>query len=70
MLGPTIDELAGEVGDDVLICKLNVDESPEIAQKFGVNAIPTIIFFKGGQRLGTAGMSSKDALKAKIKQFA
>lgn len=69
MLGPTVDALADEIGDEAVICKVNVDENPEIAQKYGVNAIPTIIFFKGGQRLGTAGMSSKDALKAKIKQF-
>ena len=46
MLGPTIDELAETVGGSALICKLNVDESPDIAQKYGVNQIPTIIFFK------------------------
>ena len=55
MLGPTIDELAETVGDSALICKLNVDESPDIAQKYGVNQIPTIIFFKNSKRLGEVG---------------
>ena len=70
MLGPTIDALADEVGDTYKICKLNTDESPEIAQKFGVSSIPTIIFFKNSQMVGAARMSSKDALKAKLKEFA
>ncbi len=67
MLGPTIDELAETVGDSALICKLNVDESPDIAQKYGVNQIPTIIFFKNSKRLGASGMATKDALLAKLK---
>ena len=70
MLGPTIDALADEVGDSALICKLDVDQSPEIAQKFGVNAIPTIIFFRKSQRVGASGMASKEELKAKLKQIA
>ncbi len=69
MLGPTIDALAEEVGDSALVCKVDVDQSPEIAQKFGVNQIPTIIFFKNGERVGAAGMSSKDSLLAKLKQL-
>lgn len=67
MLGPTIDELAETVGDSALICKLNVDESPDIAQKYGVNQIPTIIFFKNSKRLGASGMATKGALLAKLK---
>ncbi len=69
MLGPTIDLLAEEVGDWASICKLNVDESPDIAQRFSVNAIPTIIFFRKGQRVGVSGMATKDALKAKLEQL-
>src|SRR5574344_1701219 len=65
MLGPTIDELAQTVGDSALICKVNVDESPDLAQKYGVNQIPTIIFFKKSQRVGVSGMATKDALLAK-----
>ena len=69
MLGPTIDELADTVGDSALICKLNVDESPDIAQKYGVNQIPTIIFFKKSKMVGVSGTATKDALLAKLKAF-
>ncbi len=69
MLGPTIDALANEVGDSAVICKLDVDQSPDIAQKYSVNTVPTIIFFRKGQLLGICGMTSKDDLMAKIKQI-
>ncbi len=69
MLGPTIDALAEAVGDKASICKLNVDEEPGIAQKYGVNMIPTIIFFKKGERIGMSGTATKDALLAKIEQM-
>ncbi len=70
MLGPTIDALAEEVGDSAVICKLDVDQAPEIAQRFSVNAVPTILFFKNGERVGVCGMTSKDELKARLKQLA
>ena len=70
MLSPTIDALADEVGDSALICKVDVDQAPEIAQQFGVNQVPTIIFFRKGQRVGVCGMTTKEDLKNKLKQFA
>ncbi len=70
MFGPTIDALAKEVGNEALVCKLDVDQSPEIAQQYSVNAVPTVIFFKNGRRVGACGMSSKDALKAKLRELA
>ncbi len=69
MLGPTIDLLAEEVGDWASICKLNVDESPDIAQRFGVSAIPTIIFFHNGRRAGVSGMATKADLKTRLEQL-
>ncbi|MBQ6534109.1 MAG: thioredoxin [Opitutales bacterium] len=69
MLGPTIDALADEVGDSALICKVDVDVSPEIAQQYGVNAVPTIIFFRKGQRVGVCGMTTKEDLKNKLRQI-
>ncbi len=48
MVGPIIDELAAAHGDKVRVCKVNVDESPSIAAKYGVMSIPTIILFKDG----------------------
>lgn len=48
MLGPVIEELAGEVSD-VKICKLDVDANNELAVKYGVMSIPTLILFKNGE---------------------
>ena len=64
------DALAEEVGDSAIICKVNVDESPELAQRYGVNGIPTLIFFRNGERVSAAGMSTKEALKAKLRELA
>ena len=49
MVGPIIDEIAREHGDKVAIGKVNVDENPGIASKFGIMSIPTIMLFKDGQ---------------------
>ncbi len=49
MVGPIIDEIAEEHGDAIAIGKVNVDENPGIASKFGIMSIPTIILFKNGQ---------------------
>ena len=49
MVGPIIDEIAQEHSDKVCIGKLNVDENPGVATKFGIMSIPTIMLFKDGQ---------------------
>ena len=48
MVLPIIEELAGEV-KDAKICKVNVDEQPELAERFGVETIPTLLVFRNGQ---------------------
>lgn len=64
MLAPILEELSNELGDDVKIAKLNVDENPETASRFGVMSIPTLIFFKDGQPVDkVVGLNSKDSLK-------
>ena len=70
MLGPTIEALAEEMGDKALVCKLDVDQAPEIADEFGITAVPTLIFFRKGQKIGTSPMASKDELKARLEQLA
>jgi len=59
MIAPVIDELAEEYEGKANICKVNTDEQQEIAVKFGIRSIPTILFFKDGeivdQMVGAAG---------------
>lgn len=65
MLAPILEELSSEV--DIKIAKVNVDENPESASRFGVMSIPTMIFFKDGQPVDKlVGLNSKDTLKGII----
>lgn len=67
MIAPILEELDGEVGDSVKIAKVNVDDNPESASKFGVMSIPTLILFKDGQPVDkVVGFQSKDALKSLV----
>ncbi|CCQ90573.1 Thioredoxin-1 [Nitrospina gracilis 3/211] len=49
MLAPTVEELAGEYDGKVVVGKLNVDDNPQTATKYGIRGIPTLLFFKDGQ---------------------
>ena len=49
MLAPVIETLAGEYEGKAKIGKLNVDDSPETAQKYGIMSIPTLLYFKNGE---------------------
>lgn len=51
-LSPVIDEIAGE-RSDLKVTKVNIDESPEAPQKYGVRGIPTLMIFKDGELIGT-----------------
>ena len=67
MLAPTISEIAEEFADSVKVGKVNVDEQPELADKFGITSIPTVIAFKGGKVVGTSvGYVPKSKLEAMI----
>jgi thioredoxin 1 len=61
MIAPILDDVAGEFADRVAIKKLNIDENPNIAQKFGIRSIPTLMLFKDGavhaQKLGAMSKS-------------
>ncbi len=49
MIGPVVEELAGEYEGKAKIAKINVDENPTMTAKFGVRSIPTLLVFKNGQ---------------------
>ena len=62
MLSPVIDEIAGE-RDDIKVGKVNVDEQPELAQKYGVMSIPTVLVINGGEEVNkSVGAVPKEAL--------
>ena len=54
MMSPVIDKIAEEMGDKLKVCKVNVDEEPDLAEKFGVMSIPTFVAIKDGEVLGTS----------------
>ncbi len=64
MIAPVLEELDQEIGDQLKIAKVNVDDNPESASRFGVMSIPTLIVFKDGQPVDkVVGFQPKDALK-------
>ena len=64
MVSPIVDEIAEE-HDDIVVGKVNVDEQPELAMKFGVMSIPTLLVFKNGELANKAvGTRPKDELLA------
>jgi len=68
-MAPLFDELSQELSSNYIFAKLNVDESRDLAVKFGVTSIPTFIFMKNGEILGKeTGYMSKEDLRAKIEE--
>jgi thioredoxin 1 len=49
LISPALEEIAGEMGGKVKIAKLNIDENPSVAVRYGVRSIPTLIMFKNGE---------------------
>lgn len=65
-IAPILEEIAQEKGDAVKVTKVNVDENQALAQKYNVRAIPTLLFFKGGELKDQAvGLMQKDDLLRK-----
>ncbi|MCX8196753.1 MAG: thioredoxin [Candidatus Micrarchaeota archaeon] len=66
MVAPILEELAAEM-KDVKFGKVNVDEQPELAEKFGISSIPTLVLFKEGKIVANrVGAASKETLKSWI----
>ena len=67
MIAPALDEIQNALGEKVKIVKLNVDENPGIASKYGIMSIPTLMIFKNGSIEATkVGALSKSQLAAFI----
>ena len=69
--GGIIDELAEQFGDAVVIGKYNVDEESDLSTKYRIMSIPTILFFKNGEKtdIRLAGSQSKATLEEKINEL-
>ena len=67
MLSPLLDEVEEEMADKISVVKVNVDDADEIAMKYRIMNIPTLLFFKGGQLVvKTVGAMPKNVLVDKI----
>jgi thioredoxin 1 len=66
-LSPIMEQVASEVGPGVAVAKLDIDECPELAEKFGVQSIPTVVFFKNGAEVRRfVGLATKADILATI----
>ena len=71
VLGPILDDVAKELGEKAQIVKVNVYDNPELAQKYGIRGIPTMIFFKNGQPAKTlVGVQAKEEIKKSLEELA
>ncbi len=53
MIGPVLEDVAGELSGQLAVAKVNIDENPMVPTKYGVRSIPTLILFKGGEVVDT-----------------
>ncbi|MDP8214737.1 MAG: thioredoxin [Candidatus Euphemobacter frigidus] len=68
MVAPIVEEIDGEYQGKLRVCKLNVDEGPATASRYGIRAIPTLLVFKNGQVVDQiVGVVPKESLEEKIK---
>ena len=70
MIAPVLEEIAGEQAGKLSIAKLNVDDNPDVARRFGVMSIPTMIVFKDGQEAKRlVGAKGKGQLLQELNEF-
>jgi thioredoxin 1 len=70
MLAPLLDEIAAEQAGHVKVAKVNVDTNPALAARFGIQSIPTLLYFAGGEvKDQTIGAIPKRAIVSKLEKF-
>ena len=70
MLSPVLSEIADEYADVLRVAKVNVDDEPELAMKFGVSSIPMLVLFKDGRIVSTSvGYRPKDEILNELKLY-
>jgi thioredoxin 1 len=67
IIAPLVEELAEKMKERAKICKINVDENPDLANELSVLNIPTLVFFKDGKEISRMiGVNSKEAIESKL----
>ena len=70
MVAPVVDEIAGQYEGQIKVVKLNTDENPTIASQYGIRSIPTLMIFKGGQRVDmVVGAVPKTTLSSTLEKY-
>jgi thioredoxin 1 len=71
MVAPLLDEIAAEQSGKVKVAKVNIDANPRLAAQFGIQAVPTLLYFVGGQlRDRTVGVTGKRGIISKLEKLA
>lgn len=69
-MSPIVDAVAEEIGSSVVFCKINIDENSELAERYSVMSIPTLILFQNGKETDhLMGVQSKDVLKRFVQSY-
>ena len=70
MVAPVVDEIAQQYEGTVKVVKLNTDENPQVASQYGIRSIPTLMIFKGGQRVDmVVGAVPKTTLSNTLEKY-
>ncbi|CDN10217.1 Thioredoxin [Richelia intracellularis] len=70
MVAPVVDEIASQYGERLKVVKVNTDENPNVASQYGIRSIPTLMIFKGGQRVDmVVGAVPKTTLANTIEKY-
>lgn len=70
MVAPVVDEISDQYNGQVKVVKVNTDENPSIASQYGIRSIPTLMIFKGGQRVDmVVGAVPKTTLASTLEKY-
>ena len=70
MVAPVVDEIAEQYEGQIKVVKLNTDENPQVASQYGIRSIPTLMIFKGGERVDmVVGAVPKTTLATTIEKY-
>jgi len=71
MLAPVLEEIASEQNGRLKVTKVNVDDHPALAQRFGIRSIPTLLYFAGGELVHqTVGVAGKKTILSQLERLA